>query len=184
MLLPKRSFLYILLSNNFFNGDTACLYMDIFFYLHLINNILNGVTLHVYSWDTRPKSSFSSCSRCPGESLGDRAYFWDLLEDAESQGGKSVEAAATQLYSYSDLMFKQAMEGGKGGGNSSSRGYETNPKTRKNKLWKPTQSGLSLNPVLASDAGDYLCRVDFKSTPTKNSFIQLKVLGMLNKFTR
>lgn len=45
--------------------------------------------------------------------------------------------------------------------------------------WRPPSPGLALSPVVLEDAGDYICRVDFKSSPTRKSFIRLQVLGQL-----
>lgn len=40
----------------------------------------------------------------------------------------------------------------------------------------PTQS-LVINPVEAQDDGDYRCRVDFRSSPTRNLRVKLQVVG-------
>lgn len=37
---------------------------------------------------------------------------------------------------------------------------------------------LIITPVLEKDVGNFRCRVDFKMTPTRNSNVNLEVVGM------
>ena len=42
------------------------------------------------------------------------------------------------------------------------------------------KSSLNLEPVLGGDSGQYRCRVDYDTSPTRNTRIKLKLVGKLN----
>ena len=50
-------------------------------------------------------------------------------------------------------------------------------KKRANFKLRPGQSGLNFTSVWSTDDGLYRCRVDFKVSPTRNSWILLSVIG-------
>ena len=39
------------------------------------------------------------------------------------------------------------------------------------------KSSLNLEPVVAADSGQYRCRVDYETSPTRNTRIKLKLVG-------
>ena len=41
----------------------------------------------------------------------------------------------------------------------------------------PCRSSLNLDPVVAGDGGQYRCRVDYETSPTRNTRIKLKLVG-------
>lgn len=141
-----------------------------------------------FSWDSR-KDIVSSppCTRCSDESLGARAYFWDSRGTTDSRMTQS-QPSVQQRISNIDLANYYTLRGVAPAQNNhndhqkfirfnSTRITSARPSQTKRDRWVPEQSGFILNPVHASDSGDYLCRVDFKSSPTKKSFIQLRVQG-------
>ena len=40
------------------------------------------------------------------------------------------------------------------------------------------KSSLNIEPVLEGDSGQYRCRVDYDTSPTRNTRIKLKLVGM------
>ena len=44
------------------------------------------------------------------------------------------------------------------------------------------RSSLNLDPVVAGDGGQYRCRVDYETSPTRNTRIKLKLVGKFSHF--
>ncbi|KAF2352413.1 CD80-like immunoglobulin C2-set [Trinorchestia longiramus] len=147
---------------------------------HLILVFKDGQSSPIYSWDTRVKShpDSDSCSRCPSKQLEGRSYFYSL--DSDSGSSSSGDSAIQKLMSdWQNHVFQANFVAGltkpQNGSENITPGH-TDPRADATESWIPQETGLVLNPVRLSDAGDYICRVDFPNSPTRNTFVQLRVV--------
>ncbi|XP_018021127.1 uncharacterized protein LOC108677419 [Hyalella azteca] len=147
---------------------------------NLILVFRDGLSAPVYSWDSRSSNGQDSdrCSKCPSEELKNRAYFWD----------KDVDLSREQVFAMSEHVsgwqhhvfqanFVSSPEPQSFPSNSTlPRDDLHNGSETEMEPWRPSETGLVLDPLQLSDAGDYICRVDFPRSPTRNTFVQLRVI--------